>query len=204
METFIDGILPNVFFLDINPITVMENETRLSAGAKPSAPHADNEFLGTFVNRNVNSLTLFTANEMFTGVQKTSTTNGLNAIADTIIERVEALRDEIKRNDGFKNEVNTLTRVTQARMYYAWRELIRIFLNDLKMPIKRNHAIDLLHAAVPIVYCDFVLLDSHWKAQVEIIRQRLKKYKIPISLAQVYSKSEMKSFLSSLSNFNAR
>lgn len=41
-------------------------------------------------------------------------------------------------------------------------ELMRSFNLDINAPITENDVIDLLHAAMPVNCCDFVLLDGPW------------------------------------------
>src|SRR5687768_594505 len=43
-EALFEGALPQVFFLDSNPSTVIERENALLGGGPASAPHADPDF----------------------------------------------------------------------------------------------------------------------------------------------------------------
>jgi hypothetical protein len=65
--------------------------------------------------------------------------------------------------------------------------MLRTFLVDKRLKITRNHAIDLMHAIVPVAYCDLVLLDKHWQTQVERVRQRFAAVAIPVPMAKVFS-----------------
>ena len=64
---------------------------------------------------------------------------------------------------------------------------MRTLLIDPKTKITRNHAIDLFHAVVPAGYCDLVLLDKHWAAQVDRVRSRLVSAGITVPIAKVFS-----------------
>jgi len=77
--------------------------------------------------------------------------------------------------------------VIQRGTRYVLRELARTFLIDQGVRVSRNHAIDFMHAVVPVSYCEFVLLDKHWETQVELVRSRLSKTALNVPLAQVYS-----------------
>ena len=66
----------------------------------------------------------------------------------------------------------------------------------------RNHALDLVHAAVSVSYCDYVLLDGHWQDQVERMKSRFDGAVMTYPLAKVYSKRNdgVESFLSQICN----
>jgi hypothetical protein len=65
--------------------------------------------------------------------------------------------------------------------------MLRTLLVDKRMKITRNHAIDLLHAVVPVAYCDLVLLDKHWETQVDRVRQRFVAARMRVPMAKVFS-----------------
>ncbi len=60
--------------------------------------------------------------------------------------------------------------------------------------IDENDALDFLHAAVPIAYGDFVLLDKHW---ADLAR----KLKFPSDCVKVYSPNRVEQFLEDLEQF---
>jgi hypothetical protein len=62
----------------------------------------------------------------------------------------------------------------------------------------RNHAIDLMHAIVPISYCDFVLLDKHWKAQIDRVHRRFHTANMSIPMGKAFNKNEIDKFLTEL------
>jgi hypothetical protein len=80
------------------------------------------------------------------------------------------------------------------------RELVGSLLLDRDRVITSNDAMDLMHAAVPIAYCDFVLLDSKWQHRVAIIRDRLLEHSIPLKPAEVFSgkRGDLERFLDRL------
>src|SRR5262249_22226799 len=79
-------------------------------------------------------------------------------------------------------------------------EFLRALLIDTKTKLTRNYVTDLFHAVVPVAYCDFVLLDSHWKTKVEQVYKRLNKVGLSIPSARVFSgkANEIHRFLSVL------
>jgi hypothetical protein len=78
-------------------------------------------------------------------------------------------------------------RQIQRGTRFVLRELVRSFLIDQRLTLTRNHAIDLLHAIVPVAYCDFVLLDKHWEAQIDRMRGRLEAAGVAVPTARVFS-----------------
>jgi hypothetical protein len=132
---------------------------------------------------------LLTAQELFQVVQGTELIQELDGLADTVIERVSALRDEVVADPEFRRLVQRLPagRQIQRGTRFVLRELVRSLLIDQRLTLTRNHAIDLLHAVVPVAYGDFVLLDKHWEAQVERIRARLQAAGVTVPIARVFS-----------------
>ena len=63
------------------------------------------------------------------------------------------------------------------------RTLAATLFPDLKRAITTNDALDFLHAAVPITYCDVVLLDGGTADLVERARRKLKG----VRMAAVFS-----------------
>jgi len=190
-EALIEAILPHVFFLEVNPFTVIANEnTLLKGGSAPAAPHADREFLQTFVYLRPQSVKPFTARNLFMAAASSDQLPpSFEALADTIIERTEALRQTMDSDTAFERRVRRLPSgpMIQRGTRYILRELARPFLIDRGIRVTRNHAIDLVHAVVPVAYCDFVLLDKHWEEQVERMRVRFADARMDIPLAKVYS-----------------
>ena len=67
------------------------------------------------------------------------------------------------------------------------REFVRSPLVNLMTKLTRNQSIDLLHAVVPVSYCDLVLLDNHLETQVDRVRSRLVSAGIRVPVAKVFS-----------------
>lgn len=201
-ETFVEEILPNVFFLEVNPVTVIEQENGLLAGGQLVAPHADDGFLKAFIGLTPTSVKPFTARNLFTAAHDGGFAGRFDAVADTMVERVEALRERMDNDATFVSRVRRLPSgpEIQRGTRYVLRELARTFLVDRGVKVTRNHAIDLIHAVVPVAYCDLVLLDKHWESQVERVRSRFADADMAVPLARVYSgrRDGVQRFLSAL------
>ncbi len=201
-ESLVEDILPNVFFLEINPFTVIEKEDQLLAGGQPTAPHADTGFLKAFIALTPTSARPFTARNLFRAVTQSEFAGEFDALANTIVERSNALRDSMVNDATFEKRVKRLPSGPEIQhgTRYLLRELARSFLVDRTLSLTRNHAIDLLHSVVPVAYCDLVLLDKHWETQVEKVRSRFADADMNVPLARVYSRrmNGMERFLSTL------
>ena len=201
-ESLVEDILPNVFFLEINPFTVLEKEDELLAGGKLTAPHSDTGFLKAFIALKPTSVRPFTARNLFTIAHESGFAGDFDALADTIVERSHALREAMENDAALEKRVRRLPSgpEIQRGTRYVLRELARTFLVDRTVKLTRNHAIDLLHSVVPVAYCDLVLLDKHWETQVERVRSRFVEADMDVPLARIYSRrmNGMERFLSAL------
>ncbi|ESS69201.1 hypothetical protein MGMO_138c00390 [Methyloglobulus morosus KoM1] len=190
-EQLVDELLPNVFFMEIEPFKVIKREDELLAGGVPKPPHADIDFLKTFDELNHNSLyPSFTAQSLFSAFHGSNIFSEFDNLADMIIGRIEAMRTEFDTDPGLQSIIRRAPKgqFIQQGTRYILRELTRTFLVDRPLKISRNNAIDLLHSVVPVAYCDFVLLDAHWTGQVDKMRTRLAKANLNIPVARVFSK----------------
>src|SRR4030095_11635437 len=68
---------------------------------------------------------------------------------------------------------NTLPSDARPRTWVILGELMRGFNLDRTAPMSKNDTIDLMHAAMPVNCCDYVLLDGPWAERVEKMRQRI-------------------------------
>lgn len=189
-EGLIEATFPRVFLLDVNPFLVVEREDKLLEGAPPVPPHADVDFLKKIVGLNPNSVNLLSARDLFNVVRdKEEIMQRFNHLADTIVGRIEELRERRETDLEFQSAIARLRSGTpiQRGTRFILRELIRTLLIDPKTKMTRNHAIDLFHAVVPAAYCDLVLLDKHWETQIERVRSRLVAAGITVPIAKVFS-----------------
>jgi hypothetical protein len=154
-EDLLEANLPRVFFMETNPFTVIQREDELLAGGSPLAPHADTEFLELVAGLKPKSLAPFTVRGLFRDVQESRLAANFDRLADSIIDRTEDLRREIDRSSTLRSAVMRPPRgiSPQRGTRFIFREMARTLLIDRKMKLKRSHAVDLMHAIVPIAYC---------------------------------------------------
>jgi hypothetical protein len=121
------------------------------------------DLLKAFVLLKPESVQLLTARELFQVVQGSELIQGLDGLADTVLDRVSALRDELLADPDFRKLVQRLPAGIQIQRgtRFVLRELVRSLLIDQRLKLTRNHAMDLLHAIVAVAYCELVLLDKH-------------------------------------------
>jgi len=203
-EKLIEATFPRVFLLDVNSFLVIERENRLLEGAPPIPPHADVDFLKAIIGLDPDSVNLLSARDLFAVLRNEASMQRFNNLADTIVGRIEALRDKLETDSQFQSAIARLPSGTpiQRGTRFILRELIRTLLVDPKTKLTRNHAIDLFHAVVPAAYCDLVLLDKHWETQIERVRSRLVSAGISVSVAKVFSgkRGGVSRFLEELGN----
>ena len=83
-------------------------------------------------------------------------------------------------------------------------ELLRGFILDSNAPMSENDAVDLIHAAMPLNCCDYVLLDGPWTERVEKMKLRLSKSSMVMPIAKCFSQRNdgINVFLTDLENFD--
>lgn len=189
-EDLLEAILPRVFFLEVEPFSVIRREDELLAGGPSALPHADLEFLKAFSSLRPTSLNLFTARDVFQVIQASQLAKkSFDDLADTVVGRIAALRGETDINPKFKSVVRRLPsgpRIPRGTRFLL-REMLGALLVDKGTKMTRNQAIDLIHAVVPVAYCDFVLLDKHWETQVDRVRSRLNEANMSVPVGKVFS-----------------
>lgn len=188
-EELFEASLPHVFFLEMDPFLVQSREDALLRGAAPTPPHEDRELFITLLRLKPESVSVLTARTLLDGVR-----NGIgrqaNELADAFVQQVAKLRSEFEADSGFQATlsrppaIQTIQRGTRLVL----KELLRGLILDRSTQLSRNHAMDFLHAVVPVAYCDYVMLDKYWEDQVRRMRQRLTPTSIDIPLARVLSK----------------
>jgi len=188
-ENLVEAILPRLFFLEIYPFKVIQRENEALAGGSPTLPHADIEFLKAFSQFRPTSLNLFTAHDLFGVIQASTLGKNFSDLGNALIKSLEALRNRTDTDPRFQSTLRRSPSGFQIQRgtRFILHELVRTFLINKQIKITTNQAIDLLHATVPVAYCDLVLLDKHWETQVDYVRSRLNARRIPVPIARVFS-----------------
>ena len=97
-----------------------------------------------------------------------------------------------------------LPSVKRPRTLLIFGELMRTFNLDSNASISENDVVDLLHAAMPLNCCDFVLLDGPWAERVEKMKRRISKTAMEMPMASCFSQRNngVDSFLVALDGFD--
>ena len=186
--TLLEKILPNIFFLEVDFGEVIRREDDLLAGGKLIPPHFDLDLLRMFSQIKPNSLNHFTAHDLFKVIQGQVSTR-FDGLADTGVDRIEALREQYAADPKFQSAIKRLPSgpPIQRGTRFILREFVRALIVDKGTKVTRNQVIDLFHAIVPIAYCDFVMLDKYWEAQLDRVRSRFEKAGMAVPTARVFS-----------------
>ncbi len=183
-EALLEKILPNIFFIEVDFGEVIQREDNLLAGGKFMPPHFDLDLLRMFSQMKPNSLNPFTAHALFKVIQSKVSTR-FDSLADTGIDRIEALRTQYAGTSAIKRLPSGPP--IQRGTRFIFRELVRALIVDKGTRITRNQVIDLFHAVVPVAYCDFVLLDKYWETQIGRVCSRFEKAGMAVPTAKVFS-----------------
>jgi hypothetical protein len=161
-EAFIERNVPRLFFLNPDPFMVRDRN-----GGAPG----DDEVLRAFSELPPTAGREFTATGLLTVVrgQLFETHDRMTA---TFVERVEALRAEYERDAALAQQADATSPDRATRL--VLRELLRDYMAVLKRPVAPNDALDFYHTIVPVVFCDWVLIDGQRVAQMERVAKRLK------------------------------
>lgn len=92
--------------------------------------------------------------------------------ADIFMDRLSEFRRLYDSDDAFRCRVDRARRNRPGSRLGAAAALVDVYLRDLNLGLTRNDAWDFLHATVPLVFCDLVVLDKKW---AEIARQAARR-----------------------------
>lgn len=185
-EKFIDRLLPNIYFTDCAFDKLHEQEQYEPDNIQRFWPSSDLPQLKLFVER-------------AQGIPKQLTMHGFISLARDNFELLETVTKETLQmiREGleiYREDINyvkaarkILPTSNRTRTFVIMAELMREFILDNTLAISDNDIMDMLHAAMPINCCDFVLLDGAWANRVSKMKQRIKHAKSIMPLAKCYS-----------------
>jgi len=183
-EAFVESVLPAVFCIDVDLSGVDDREK-----SGDPVPHADRAAVPLLLNGDGSGDRPFTAKGLFEPLFNPELAETKDRLAVNVQGRLESLREEYHSNALLADVVHhaehpdALAGTTRTRAIV--RTLAGTFFPDLRRRITLNDAIDFLHAAIPIAYCQVVLLDGGMRDHVERARARFRD--TGITLATVFS-----------------
>lgn len=104
-EDLVEAIPRQIFWIELEPFTVIERENNLLSGGPPVPPHGDAEFLKALPKLKATSLNLYTVRGLFTAMQGRRDATNFDRLADVIIGRLETMRDEYVIDQEFQSAV---------------------------------------------------------------------------------------------------
>jgi len=188
-ESLFDKIYPNVFFINPDVFTVIENENKLIQGGAHLPPHADIELIEGFIKLNAGSIESISARDLFSSALSSELLSTMNEFADLIVRRIDDFREHYSENTQFKNTLNKPINgpAIQRGTRYLVRDVLSMVVKDQCSIFNRHDAFDFVHTIVSVSYCDYVLLDSKWATLVNQASRRLKRNGLTFPLARVFS-----------------
>jgi hypothetical protein len=202
-ETFIERLLPNIYLTDFALDKVLERENLEPNNVRRFWPSADLPQLKLFAERAQDAPLGFTMR----GFVTLAHTNRVR-IAAVTAEVVQQIKAGIEASRADASYVAKARRVepddARPRTLIILGELMRGFHLDSTAPISDNDVVDMLHAAMPINCCDYVLLDGAWAERVEKMRRRIVKVGSVMPLAKCFSSRNngVRAFLGELEAFD--
>jgi hypothetical protein len=191
-ERMLNQTFPRLFFLEVNPWIVIDREDELLAGALLDDPHEDSEFLRALLDSNAKSTAPFSAHDLFALLRDDRLVRLTEEVAGTFVRQITKLRAEMAVDPGLQAVARSLPKgpLLQRRTRLVLRELVRPLAADQGKRLTQQDATDFLHAVVPVAYCDLVLLDKQWAAQIEQIRARFRAADLDVPLAVVLTRGQ--------------
>lgn len=188
-ESLVEELLPSVFFLETNPVTVWSNEDEQVQGRHQTPAHADVELLKQVASLRPSGLQQFTARGLFGYVHGSDLATSLAELTGSMLRHIDALRTQYASDALLRRSARSMPPEAShpKATRQLFRELITTLLVDPKLKLTPQHATDLLHCVVPLSYCDYVLLDAHWEAQVSRVKTKLQRGGRDYALASVFS-----------------
>lgn len=191
-ERLLQDALPQIFFIQPDPWVVIEQEAATGSGGDLRPPQGDAELLQEWISvEHHDEGPELQLNAVFTGIQEPELATDLRELQDTFVARVSALKRSVSEDSALAAAAKR-TRPgpgSGAATRALTPELLRFFvLGAADELVHPNHALDFLHAVVPVAYCDLVVLDGHWEAQAHEACLRLSEARHRAPFADVFSK----------------
>jgi hypothetical protein len=201
-EEFIERLLPNIFLTDFAFDKLHEQELQEQDNGRRFWPPADLPQLKLFAERAQNEPLGFTMRGFIAMAR-----DNVALLERVTKETIELIRTGIETQRADAEYVRALRNVKptakRTRTTVIMSELMREFILDPTLPLNDNDMMDMIHAAVPVNCCDFVLLDGAWEDRVAKLKQRIKSAGTAMPVARCYSRRNngVQQFLDALDTY---
>ena len=165
-ENFIERLLPNIYLTDFALDKILEREYTEPNNTKRFWPSADLPQLKRFAERAQDTLLGFTMRDFITLAHENRVV--IAAVTAEIIQQIKDKIESARTDSSYVAKARAIQpNDARPRTLVILGELMRGFQLDSFAPISDNDIVDMLHAAMPINCCDYVLLDNAWAERVE-------------------------------------
>jgi hypothetical protein len=202
-EQFLERCIPHLFLTDFRLDDVLARERNESSNATRFWPTADLAQLKLFGERSHAAGRSFTMNGFAQLAYENRT--GINALMSDMARKMKEAVEKARTDPDYVRKARDAPLTdSRPRTLLIFGELLRGFILDSNAPITENDAVDLVHAAMPLNCCDYVLLDGPWAERVEKMKLRLAKSPMIMPLAKCFSQRNdgIDTFLTDLENFD--
>ena len=188
IQSFLNEIGKHWFPVEFNPFEVIRREKEFTSGK--TNPCLASGFLEAYYPHISDGLlSLSTVCDLiqdsaFNPVYRQEMEN----VKEEILRTFYSWRSESLKRDGVSERFDP----DSPTIYVV--ERLRYLIQKESFKIEANDALDFLHAAVPLAYGDFVLLDKHWADLAQ-------KLKLPPDHVKVYSPKHVEKFLENFERF---
>ena len=201
-ESFLDKVLPNIYFADFDIDKVKNKENNMLNNEDRFWPSADLFHLHELYQSSTRHNKPTTAG-MFQKFQA-ERKYVLGLKAQVILDIRNAIDSTFKETSYKSKARNIDPNNERTRTSIILGELLRDFVLDSNANMSDNDIIDLAHAWTSTNCCDYSLLDNAWRERVKKMECRIQKSSIKMPIAKCYSKKHngIESFIDSLEAFN--
>lgn len=201
-EKFIEQLLPNIFLTDFALDKVLEQELAELNNQKRFWPSADLPQLKYFTERTQHTPMGFTMCGFISMAHFHR--DELIQLNDSVVQPIIEAIDAARRIPAYVKKAKLIhPSDNRPRTKIILGELLRGFNLDNASSIAKNDVIELLHAAMTVNCCDYVLLDNTWVERVNKMKLRIDKSGINMPIAKCFSKRNngIETFLADLEAF---
>jgi hypothetical protein len=202
-EAFLERCLPHLFLSDFRLDEVLARERHEPSNATRFWPTANLGQLKLFGERSQAAGQAFTLKGLAQMAYEHRTP--INEIMrDNARKMIEAVGKARADPDYVRKARVAPLDDSRTRTSLILGELLRGFILDSNASMSENDAVDLIHAAMPLNCCDYVLLDGPWAERVAKMNLRLTKSPMVMPIAQCFSRRNdgINAFLTDLETFD--
>lgn len=201
-EEFLDRLLPNVYLTDFDLAEAEAFEANPALMGKRLCPSPDLPMLKFLAARSLEAGRRITfqgfvalAHQSRAQIGKVFADVNANILAALNRQRADPKYVKLAR-ESVPSGGRTATRVVMG-------ELMRELTIDPNATITINDIVDWQHAILPLLCCDFVLLDQKWEQRALSLQRRVAAQNLALPLAECFSKRNhgIALFLEKLENF---